>query len=264
MASLRADPYQQAQRHPYHPYSGHSFDPTPKETAFPPQQTPRRRRKPITTNTATTSSSTSSKPNSNRCWTWLLIPSGNMHWAKNRASFSSYRRAPSKVGGTRVLGIGTVELKVRRGPSPDDDRMNMLVLQDVLHMPQARCNGLCLERYRETDHVEVDSVHEENGGGEEVRVFSEGGSGSENDSGSGSGSEGEGDGHGRGHHEHRHGEALWYGEGYHGSSRVVLWGDPHGSEDLDNVQGDVIIPGVDASAEELDTLYTRVKERSLS
>ncbi|KAL2822592.1 hypothetical protein BJX63DRAFT_126767 [Aspergillus granulosus] len=225
-----------------------SFAPAPK----PPTKTSRCRKTKPTLNPRSTSN-----PSSNRCWTWLLIPTGNMHWAKNRSSFSTYRRAPLRIGGTRVLGIGTVELKVRRGPAPDDDRMNTLVLRDVLHVPQARCNGLCLGRYRQTNTVEVDSRRcvdgSGSGNGEEVRVFSEG---------EGSGSEGEEIGH-RHRLNHKHGEALWYGEGYHGYSRVVLWGDPHGTSDLDNVEGDVDIRGVDASAEELDTLYMRVKERRL-
>ncbi|KAL3447998.1 hypothetical protein BJX65DRAFT_89201 [Aspergillus insuetus] len=281
MTSIKSHHY----RHHHHPYYTHHYhenhSPTPAPKPSPKPSNPTKRTPPRPhTNTTTnaskphqtpsrrSSTSTSNKDNSNsskRCFTWLLTPSGTMHWAKNRSSFRTYSRAPTKIAGTRVLGVGTVELKVRRGPSPDEDRMNTLVLSDVLHVPNARCNGICLGRYCEMtgDRVEVDNGPAGDGNGEEVRVFSEG------ESSSGSASEGEVDEdehqlHSHGHgHSHKHGEALWYGEGYHGCSRVVLWGDPHGSEDLDNVEGNVDIPGVDASAEELDTLFTRVKERSL-
>ncbi|KAL2871047.1 uncharacterized protein BJX67DRAFT_377657 [Aspergillus lucknowensis] len=185
----------------------------------------------------------SSSGSGSRCWTWLLVP-GNMHYAKNRSSFSSYRRAPSKIDGSRVLGVGTVELKVRR--APDDDRMNTLVLRDVLHMPGARCNGLCVGKYCEMNPGDGVKVC-----GEGFQAFSEGES-------EGEGKKEEEDGR-----RYGNGEKLWYGEGYHGRSRVVLWGDPHGSEDLEDDGGCVDMPGIDASAEELDTLYTRVRERSL-
>ncbi|KAL2848713.1 hypothetical protein BJX68DRAFT_267568 [Aspergillus pseudodeflectus] len=263
--------------HPYYTHHDHDkLNPAPKPSPKPSNPTKRSHPRPrsrTTTNPptphpASKRNSAPSENNTKRCFTWLLTPSGTMHWAKNRSSFRTYQRAPTKIAGRRVLGVGTVELKVRRGPSPDEDRMNTLVLRDVLHVPGAKYNGICLGRYCETtgDRVEVCggdcSADGDVRGKEEVRVFSEG------ESSSGSASEGEidedgDDLHGHGHN-HRHGEALWYGEGYHGCPRVVLWGDPHGSEDLDNnVEGNVDVPGVDASAEELDTLFTRVKERSL-
>ncbi|KAL3495360.1 hypothetical protein BJX62DRAFT_233352 [Aspergillus germanicus] len=262
-------------RHHHHPYYNHhdhhehNLNPAPKPSPKPSNPTKRIRQRSHTNTTNALkphqSPENDKSKSSKRCFTWLLTPSGTMHWAKNRSSFRTYSRAPTKIAGTRVLGVGTVELKVRRGPSPDEDRMNTLVLSDVLHVPNASCNGICLGRYCEMtgDRVEVENGPAGDGNGEEVRVFSEGESSSD------SGSEGEIDEdghqlHSHGHgHSHKHGEALWYGEGYHGCSRVVLWGDPHGSEDLDNVEGNVDVPGVDASAEELDTLFTRVKERSL-
>ncbi|KAJ0422483.1 hypothetical protein BJY00DRAFT_77750 [Aspergillus carlsbadensis] len=278
MTSIESHHY--GHRHHHHPYYTHhnhhaddyNLNPAPKPSPKPSNPTKRThpRPRPHTTNASTPHQTPNRPPskkdnNTKRCFTWLLTPSGTMHWAKNRSSFRTYQRAPTKIAGTRVLGVGTVELKVRRGPSPDEDRMNTLVLRDVLHVPGARCNGICLGRYCRTtgDKVEVENGKgvEESGHVEEVRVFSEG------ESSGGSASEGEGEedhvhGDANGHH-HKHGEALWYGEGYYGRSRVVLWGDPHGSEDLDNVEGNVDVPGVDASAEELDTLFTRVKERSL-
>lgn len=165
-----------------------------------------------------------------------------MHYAKNRSSFRTYRRAPGKINKNRVLGVGTVELKVRR--APDDDRPNTLVLEDVLHLPNAVCNGLCVGRYRERNPG--DDMEVAGGEGCRCQVWREG---------DGNSSHEEEDGHG-------HGEALWYGEEYHGCSRVVLWGDPQGSSGLEDADA-VELPGVDASAEELDTLHTRVMDRSL-
>ncbi|KAL4780901.1 hypothetical protein BJX76DRAFT_360422 [Aspergillus varians] len=184
-------------------------------------------------------------PSSTKSHDWILVP-GNMHYAKNRSTFRTYRRAPGKIGKNRVLGVGSVELKVRRGPGPDEDRPNTLVLDDVLHLPNAVCNGLCVGKYQERnpgDGIEVC-------GGEgcrcRVRRGSEGDNENERDR------EGEG-------------EALWYGEEYKGRSRVVLWGDRPGGSGVEDApyRNPADLAGVDASAEELNTLYTRVMDRSL-
>ncbi|PYI04967.1 hypothetical protein BO78DRAFT_371825 [Aspergillus sclerotiicarbonarius CBS 121057] len=83
---------------------------------------------------------------STRCFDWLLLPTNsNTHIAKNRSSFSDYRRAPCKIANQRVLGVGTVQLRVQR--APDDPRTNILVLHDVLHIPNARCNGISVAKY---------------------------------------------------------------------------------------------------------------------
>ncbi|PTU20600.1 hypothetical protein P175DRAFT_0438057 [Aspergillus ochraceoroseus IBT 24754] len=165
-----------------------------------------------------------------RCWDWMITPSGNCHYAKNRASFASYRRAPGRVGSQRVLGVGSVELKVRR--APDDARPNVLALQGVLHLPDASCNGLSLPRYRGANGL-VGITGEERGRGGFLQARSE-----------------------------VDGERLWYGDEYCGWSRVVLWGDPRGETYLgQEPEGSML--GVVASAEELDQLFTRVKERSL-
>ncbi|KAL5339359.1 hypothetical protein BJX70DRAFT_397810 [Aspergillus crustosus] len=198
--------------------------------------------------------------------TWLLTHTGTHHFAKNRSSFKSYHRAPTKIGASKILGIGTVELTVRAGPQECENRPNRLVLEDVLHIPGARCNGLCLGRWREGNPgCDVEVLD----GGEGCRCrcwrVGEGGDGSgDGDEDAEEGEVGE-DGREYGHgHGHEHGEALWYGEGCRGGSRVVLWGDRAWSKDegLDELGG-VDVRGVDASAEEMDTLYTRVRERSL-
>ncbi|KAF7597090.1 hypothetical protein BBP40_010564 [Aspergillus hancockii] len=159
----------------------------------------------------------------NRCWDWI-VTGGNCHFAKNRSAFRNYRRAPGKIGGSRVLGVGSVELRVRRGS--DDDRTNTLVLDNVLHMPNARCNGLCLPKYREAHPLSgVD------GEGEHFEARSDDGS-----------------------------EPLWYAQGYCGMSRVVLAGEPQGDSHLSDDEH--YMPSVIASNEEMKKLWQRVDNRS--
>jgi hypothetical protein len=158
---------------------------------------------------------------SNRCWDWIVV-GGNCHYAKNRSTFTSYRRAPGKIGRSRVLGIGTVELQVQRGPR--DPRPNNLVLEDVWHMPDARCNGLSVSKYTETN--QPSSVESE---GQHVEAKSD-----------------------------RDGEALWFGDAYCGCSRVVLTGDPKGDSYLRDGQTHML--SVIASPEELDKLRSRVRQ----
>ncbi|KAE8147862.1 hypothetical protein BDV25DRAFT_142340 [Aspergillus avenaceus] len=165
------------------------------------------------------------QPNTyNRCWDWI-VTGGNCHYAKNRATFRSYRRAPGKIGGSRVLGVGSVELRVRRGS--EDERTNTLVLNDVLHMPNARCNGLSLPKYQDANPLS--GVDDE---GEHFQAKSEDGS-----------------------------EPLWYTEEFRGLSRVVLAGQPQGESVLKDSEN--CTPSVTASDEELEKLWQRVQNRSL-
>ncbi|GFF29544.1 hypothetical protein IFM46972_02656 [Aspergillus udagawae] len=157
----------------------------------------------------------------NRCWDWIVV-GGNCHYAKNRSTFTSYRRAPGKIGRSRVLGIGTVELQVQRGPR--DPRSNKLVLEDVWHMPDARCNGLSVPKYTETNRplsVKSEGAH--------VEAKSD-----------------------------RDGEAVWFGDSYCGCPRVVLTGDPRGDSYLRD--GQMHMLSVAASPEELDKLWSRVRQ----
>jgi len=75
-------------------------------------------------------------PQRRRCWDWIVV-GGDYHYAKNRSSFKEYHRIKAKVGLTRVIGIGTIEILVER----KDSMPYMLVLEDVLHTPSAVCNG---------------------------------------------------------------------------------------------------------------------------
>ncbi|OGM49142.1 FAD dependent oxidoreductase [Aspergillus bombycis] len=159
----------------------------------------------------------------NRCWDWI-VTDGNCHYAKNRSTFRSYRRAPGKIAGSRVLGVGSVELRVRRRSG--DGEINTLVLDNVLHMPNARCNGLSLPKYRETHPLAgVD------GEGDHVEARSDDGS-----------------------------EPEWYAERYHGLSRVVLAGEPQGESHLSE-DGHYML-SVMASTEEMEKLWQRVENRS--
>lgn len=162
-----------------------------------------------------------------RCWDWLIVH-GNCHYAKNRSMFRSYRRAPSKIAGRRVLGVGTVELRVRRGP--DDDRTNTLVLQDVLHMPNAPCNALCIDKYRDANpDSDVEESETEDCC---VRAVADADR-----------------------------TPLWYGHDYGRVLKVVLAGQPDGESYLGEKEGGGSMMGVVASEEELDTLWRRVRER---
>ncbi|PYI20002.1 hypothetical protein BO99DRAFT_304530, partial [Aspergillus violaceofuscus CBS 115571] len=157
-----------------------------------------------------------------RCWDWLLLPAGsNTHFAKNRASFATYRRAPCRIANQRVLGVGTVQLRVRR--APDDARTTTLVLRDVLHMPQARWNGISVRRASTTSTISSCG----GGGGDEDR-----------------------------------GEGLWFAEGRpeRGCSRVVLAGEHHHPmPDVGELVDEKMLKGLVVSKEELELLNERVR-----
>jgi hypothetical protein len=98
-----------------------------------------------------------SNPPRRRCWDRIVI-GGDYHYAKNRSSFKEYRRIKAKVGFTRVIGIGTIELQVER--SPKDSSAYTLVLEDVLHTPGAICNGFnpgltnCCQTWSASDYAQ--------------------------------------------------------------------------------------------------------------
>lgn len=78
-----------------------------------------------------------------RCWDWIILTRG-AQYAKNRSSFKTYRRI-RKVklsSGIDVLGLGTVELDVLR--SPNSTESHTLILNNVLHTPNAICNGIMI------------------------------------------------------------------------------------------------------------------------
>lgn len=125
----------------------------------------------------------------------------------------------------RVLGIGTVNLQVVRGP--EDTRTNTLVLENVLHIPEAICNGISIDQYF-TSHPDYDFSFRD---GTVCR------------------------------RDNR--EPVWYGRDHSKSSirkRVVLAGDPKGGES--NFEKGVIYSlSVWASDDELDELNRRVQNQ---
>ncbi|EFQ99058.1 hypothetical protein MGYG_02071 [Nannizzia gypsea CBS 118893] len=80
-------------------------------------------------------------PPRQRCFDWMVT--SGVNYAKNRSSFKAYQHINPVTlesgTGVRVIGMGTVELKVPR--SPDNQEVNTLVLDGVLHIPEAICNG---------------------------------------------------------------------------------------------------------------------------
>lgn len=171
------------------------------------------------------------KPTHNRCWDWLLT-GGNAHYARNRAAFKTYRRAPCKISHKRVLGIGTVELTVQR--SPNDPRPHKLVLHDVLHMPGARCNGLSVDKYRE-EHPGEDLREVMTDEGQEM-LQAVGGDEEE--------------------------AALWFADEYCGCLKVVVWGDPQGESFLRGPEdGRLYGVSVIAGEKEMEVLRERMAVR---
>lgn len=132
---------------------------------------------------------------SNRCWDWMLV-NGTSHYAKNRSMFSSYCRAPCQIGLTRVLGVGSVNLETVRGP--DDPRPYTLQLENVLHIPEAVCNGISLDKLERECGFDLDVMEEEEG-----RLSCK-----------------------------QTGESVFYGTTYCGIQRLVLAGDPQGESYL--------------------------------
>ncbi|KAJ9209828.1 hypothetical protein DTO166G4_8578 [Paecilomyces variotii] len=135
-------------------------------------------------------------PPRRRCWDWMLV-SGDCHYARNRSSFKEYRRVGRTVrttmfpGDIYVAGVGTVELMVRSSPKKGSPARR-LILHDVLHIPNAVCNGFCFGVY-----------HFRFGGstrfGEDCMQSND-----------------------------AEGHPLWFGEKFHGLERLALDGNPQG------------------------------------
>lgn len=82
------------------------------------------------TNTASTANDkqddNGSDDSSRRCWDWMVV-CGTNHYGKDRSSFSTYIDLPCEIGSCTVLGVGTVELEMVRGPT--DPRTYKMVLE---------------------------------------------------------------------------------------------------------------------------------------
>ncbi|KAL4971246.1 hypothetical protein BDW66DRAFT_163833 [Aspergillus desertorum] len=87
-------------------------------------------------------------PSTQICRDWMIV-SGNVHYARDKASFvpSSYTPISTTLKSNifsphdemLVAGIGDVHLTVPRGIN--DPSTHTLVLENVLHIPEALCNG---------------------------------------------------------------------------------------------------------------------------
>lgn len=132
------------------------------------------------------------QPERRRCWDWI-VSSGNVHYAKNRSSFKSYRHISLEVqtsnGIIRIIGVGRVELKAKL---PESDEISELVLKNVLHVPDALCNGFSPSRLKSSYFERGNNVI----GGDKDE------------------------------------EALCCVEEFHGLSRLVLEGNPQGESPL--------------------------------
>ena len=81
-----------------------------------------------------------------QCLDWMVV-SGNCHYARDQSSFKTYRPITRQVKNNifnpydelHVTGVGTVELEVCK--SPQDLSSHIIVLENVLHIPEAICNG---------------------------------------------------------------------------------------------------------------------------
>lgn len=81
-----------------------------------------------------------------RCYDWLPQKQG-VHFARNRSSFSDYTSVNVKLdNGMWVQGIGSTHLDIMKGPD-DSHGVDSIVLQDVLHLPNAICNGISMAMF---------------------------------------------------------------------------------------------------------------------
>jgi len=128
-----------------------------------------------------------------RCWDWMIV-SGTCHYARDRVAFTTYRPVRKVVGNTFVAGTGTVELRVRTSNeegSPD----GVLVLENVLHIPRAICNGFNWAAYQRIT-----------GGSARLGLESQG--------------------------FDRDGRPIWCGQPFVGLEKLVLAGNPQGDSNL--------------------------------
>lgn len=81
-----------------------------------------------------------------QCYDWMVI-TGNCHYARDQASFKTYRPVSRQIKSNifnpfdelQVAGVGTVELELCK--SPQDLGSHTVILENVLHIPEAVCNG---------------------------------------------------------------------------------------------------------------------------
>ncbi|KAH2180804.1 hypothetical protein KXW61_002813 [Aspergillus fumigatus] len=135
------------------------------------------------------------------CYDWMIVL-GNCHYARDRASFTHYRAMPRRTlvknnifnphEELEVAGVGTVELRVCRTVRDGGASSHVLVLEDVLHIPEAVCNGFNPLLYGSSMSCNME--------------YWEGAD--------------------------RRGEPVWFAVPYAGGTRLVLAGNPKGASEL--------------------------------
>jgi hypothetical protein len=78
-----------------------------------------------------------SSPKPDKCNVWI-INNGDFHYAIDKDSFIDYQSINATAAGMEVIGYGTIELDVWR--SPEKRKKGKLILEYVLHIPNAPCN----------------------------------------------------------------------------------------------------------------------------
>lgn len=80
-----------------------------------------------------------------RCYDWIVQTKG-VHYSRNKAWFSTYSPVNIQLeNGLWCQGVGLVHLDVRIQQSPGGEGgFRTVVLNDVLHLPKAVCNGFSL------------------------------------------------------------------------------------------------------------------------
>lgn len=132
-----------------------------------------------------------------RCWDWI-VTSGSCHYARDRSSFKTYRPVNVTIGlaNTPILGVGSVELEVKKSPSGNET--GRIVLHKVIHMPSASCNGF------------IQMMPADEGLGTSATFTSVGWQATTDD-----------------------GVPVWYAERFRGLMKLVIAGNPSGQSWLD-------------------------------
>ncbi|KAH8431659.1 uncharacterized protein LDX57_009315 [Aspergillus melleus] len=136
-------------------------------------------------------------PTTRLCHDWMVV-SGNCHYARDAEHFTTYRPVSVSLKNNRfnpheelhVAGVGTVQLTTCR--SANDPTPRVIRLDEVLHIPDAVCNGF--NPLLVGSSMSCHATHWEGAD--------------------------------------RQGEPLWFGLPYAGGTRVALAGDLRGESEL--------------------------------
>ncbi|KAH0563463.1 hypothetical protein GP486_001963 [Trichoglossum hirsutum] len=82
-----------------------------------------------------------SLPKMNECNVWM-IGNGDFHYTRDKKSFIKYHEINATAAGMEVIGFGTIKLDV--WCNPEKKEQGKLILENVLHIPSAACNGFSM------------------------------------------------------------------------------------------------------------------------